>query len=118
RACARGRSGPGCRRDRTGWRRTASEWLPPGVALVQAVPVANLALTILPAEVDLAPVAQVQEVDEAQAEVLGHAAQLGDRAEPTLHLGGQALDPVLVGPPRPAVEDAPAGQIDPALLGL
>src|SRR5207245_9912542 len=112
------RSGPGHRRDRRGWRCTASEWLSPGVAFVQAVPVADLALAVFPAEVDLTPVAEVQEVDQAETDVLGRAAEFDDLAQPPTDLAGQPLDLGLVSAPGPTVENAAAGHGDPLLLGL
>src|SRR5207245_2231141 len=112
------RSGPGHRRDRRGWRCTAAEWLSPGVAFVQAVPVADLALAVFPAEVDLTPVAEVQEVDQAETDVLGRAAEFDDLAQPPTDLAGQPLDLGLVSAPGPTVENAAAGHGDPLLLGL
>src|SRR5262249_18611579 len=117
RACARDRSGRECRTGRTGSRRMASEWLSPGVAFVEAVPVTDRALAVFPAEVDLAPIAKVREVDEPKAQILGRAAELDDLAEPLLHLGGQALDALEAGAPGSPIDDAAAGQGDPLLLG-
>src|SRR5215831_16496193 len=95
-----------------------SQGLSPGVAFVEAVPVMDGVLAVFPAEVDLAPIAQVQEVDEPEAQILRRAAELDDRAEPLLHLGGQALDALDPGAPGPLVEHAATGQGDSLLLGL
>ena len=67
---------------------------------------ADLALAVSPAEVDLTSVAEVQEVDQAEAEVLGRPAELDDLAETPTDLAGQPLDLVLVSAPGPTVENA------------
>src|SRR2546425_11874117 len=117
RACDPDRSGPTCRRGRRGQRCRSSERLPPRVPLVEAVPVTDLAFTVLPAEVDLATVAQVREVHQAEPQVLRPAAELHDLLERLAHPFGQLLDPPSVRAPLRPVHDATAGQRDPRLLG-
>src|SRR5438046_2206838 len=83
----------------------------------RVVPVADLALTVLPARIDLATVAQVGEVHQAEPEVLRRAAEVDDLLEVLAHPLGQLLDPPRVRAPLSPVEDAAARQRDPRLLG-
>src|SRR5204863_9599333 len=96
-ATARGRSARGCRRDRTGRRdRLGSQRLPLGEAFVEAVPVFNRRLAVLPAEVHDLPVPQVGKVDEPGVEVLDDAAEPLDAVHARLY---PAAGPLEVGPP-------------------
>src|SRR2546430_11436126 len=92
--------------------------LPARVPLVEAVPVADVSLAVLPAQVDLAAIAQVRKVYEPEPEVLRRAAELDDLLERVLHPFGQLLDALGVGAPLRSVEDATARELDPVLLGL
>src|SRR5439155_469932 len=78
------------------------------VPLVEAVPVADVSLAVLPAQVDLAAIAQVRKVYEPEPEVLRRAAELDDLLERVLHPFGQLLDALGVGAPLRSVEDATA----------
>src|SRR5688572_30442014 len=97
--------------------RAPSQRLPCRVAFVEAVPEADVALTVFPAQVDLAPVPEVQEIDESELEVLGHAAHVGDLLQRLLDDGGEALQALRARLPRRAIDHAAAGHRD-ALLFL
>ena len=88
------------------------------ITLVEAVPVANALLAVLPAEIDHAAVAQVREIDEAEAEILGHPAQPRDVLEALLDRLLEAGDPLGVGPPRRLIDEAAAREGDALALAL
>src|SRR5947208_1711363 len=117
-ASAHGRSEPACRRGRRGPPRTPSERLPARVPLVEAVPVADVSLAVLPAQVDLAAIAQVRKVYEPAPDVLRLAPDLDDLRERVLHPFRPLLDALGVGAPLRSVEAATARERAPVLLGL
>src|SRR5690242_6474088 len=67
-------------------RRGISERLAPAIARLRIVPEGDLLLALLPAEVDLVPVAQRGEVDQPALEVAQHDLHLLEIAERALEL--------------------------------